>query len=193
MSETTGSATRRQTTGKGGRRLLFAVPVIGFVVLAVALALGLGRDPGLVPSVLIGAPAPETALPPVDGHGPGFSAADFEGQVTLVNVFASWCTSCIDEHPLLMKIAANTDVALFGLAYKDDPQDTANWLARHGNPFDATAADIAGRAGIDWGVYGVPETFVVGPDGKVVYKHIGPISPESWSQTILPLIDELRT
>ncbi|MBN35717.1 MAG: DsbE family thiol:disulfide interchange protein [Rhodospirillaceae bacterium] len=193
MSETADSHTQSVSQERTSRaRWLYIAPVAAFVVLALALGIGLGRDPSLVPSALVGAPAPDTALPPVDDYGPGFSAADFKDQVTLVNVFASWCTSCRYEHPLLMDIAAADEIMIFGLAYKDDPADSATWLARYGNPYDATGADILGRAGIEWGVYGVPETFVVGPDGTVAYKHIGPITAEAWRDTILPVIAGLQ-
>jgi cytochrome c biogenesis protein CcmG/thiol:disulfide interchange protein DsbE len=173
------------------RRWIFVVPVLGFVVLAFALALGLQRDPSLLPSVLVGQPAPEIALPPVPGYGPAFTNEDFLGKVSLVNVFASWCVSCRYEHHLLMEVAASGDVTVYGLAYKDDPEDTADWLDRFGNPYTATATDVSGRAGIDWGVYGVPETFLIAPDGTVAFKHVGPITAESWRDTMAPRIAEL--
>jgi len=185
------------TTDQGGiphaalRRLLFVLPVLAFLVLAVALAIGLGRDPSLVPSPLIGKPAPATALEPVPGFGPGFSNADFEGWVSLVNVFASWCVSCRDEHPLLVRLAEEEGVAIYGLAYKDAPEDAAGWLADFGNPYAATGLDLDGRAAIDWGVYGVPETFLVGPDGTIVWKKIGPVTPEEVTQEILPRVASL--
>ena len=165
---------RTPGAGTGGHRTAdrrgwpYALPVAVFLVLAIALGFGLGRAPGVVPSALIGSPAPETRLPAVDGYGPAFSNEDFQGRITLVNVFASWCASCVHEHPLLMEIAATSGLSVFGLAYKDDPADTARWLARYGNPFAATGADTSGRSGIDWGVYGVPETFLIGPDGAIV-------------------------
>ena len=189
-----GCAGERGKERAGGvRRWLHAAPVAVFLALAVALGLGLGRDPGLVPSALIGAPAPQTRLPAVEGYGPAFSNEDFLGRITLVNVFASWCASCILEHPLLMRISEMPGIAVVGLAYKDDPADTARWLARHGNPYAATAADTTGRAGIDWGVYGVPETFLVGPDGVVVFKQVGPLDAEIWRDGFLPAIEALRS
>ncbi len=187
------------TSASGGGRAAgrrgwpHALPAAAFLVLAVALGLGLGRAPGLVPSALIGAPAPQTRLPAVDGYGPAFSNEDFRGRITLVNVFASWCASCVLEHPLLMEVAGTPGLSVFGLAYKDDPADTARWLERLGNPFAATGADTSGRAGIDWGVYGVPETFLVGPDGVIVYKHVGPLSADAWRDELLPRIEELRS
>ena len=173
------------------RRWIFVIPVVAFVVLAFALALGLQRDPSLLPSVLVGGPAPVIALPAVPGYGPAFTNDDFMGKVSLVNVFASWCVSCRYEHPLLMEAAKSGDVAVYGLAYKDAPEDTATWLDQFGNPFVGTAADVNGRAGIDWGVYGVPETFLIAPDGTVAFKHVGPITAESWRDSLAPRIAEL--
>ena len=168
------------------RRAWYAVPFLVFAALAVSLAVGLGRDPGHVPSALIGNPVPQISLPPVEGYGPSFEAGDFKGQVTLVNVFASWCTSCLDEHPLFMEIASNGIAPVYGLAYKDGAP--AAWLKRHGNPYAATAADTDGRAGLEWGVRGVPETFVVDAEGIVAYKHIGPVTAEIWRDVLAPLI-----
>jgi cytochrome c biogenesis protein CcmG/thiol:disulfide interchange protein DsbE len=176
---------------RSARRWIYVIPVVAFVVLAFALALGLQRDPSLLPSALVGGPAPEIALPAVPGHGPEFTNADFIGKVSLVNVFASWCVSCRYEHPLLMEVANSGDVAVYGLAYKDAPEDTAAWLDQLGNPYAGTAADVSGRAGIDWGVYGVPETFLIAPDGTVAFKHVGPITAESWRDTLAPRITEL--
>jgi cytochrome c biogenesis protein CcmG/thiol:disulfide interchange protein DsbE len=173
-------------------RLLFALPVAAFLILAVALAIGLYRDPSLVPSPLIGKPAPDSALAEVPGFGPAFSREDFIGQVTLVNVFASWCDSCRDEHPLLVRLAEQEDIPIFGLAYKDDPEDAAGWLSDFGSPYSATGLDLDGRTAIEWGVYGVPETFLVGPDGTIVYKKIGPIAPDDLQNDILPRVAELR-
>jgi cytochrome c biogenesis protein CcmG/thiol:disulfide interchange protein DsbE len=174
------------------RRWLFAVPVAVFALLALALAFGLGRDPSLVPSALLGKPAPEFDLPAVPDFGPALSSRDLKGQVSLVNVFASWCVSCRIEHPLLMDLSRAGGVAIYGLDYKDKPEDGARWLSERGNPYAATGLDIDGRVGIEWGVYGVPETFVVDAQGDIVYKQIGPLTPEAWNDTILPLIEELR-
>ena len=174
------------------RRWLYALPVAVFALLALALAFGLGRDPSLVPSALLGKKAPVFALPEVPGFGPGFSSDDLNGRVSLVNVFASWCVSCRIEHPLLMELSQSGDVAIYGLDYKDAPEDAAEWLGEHGNPYDATGLDHDGRVGIEWGVYGVPETFVVNAEGDIVYKHIGPITPDSFQNNIQPLIEELQ-
>ena len=175
------------------RRWLFAVPVALFAALAVALGIGLGRDPSVLPSALLGKSAPEFDLPAVPGFGPGLSNETLKGQVSLVNVFASWCVSCLIEHPLLVELHEAGDIAVYGLNYKDAPEDAAAWLTKYGNPYDATGADSDGRVGIEWGVYGVPETFVVDSEGRIVYKYIGPVTREAWQNNILPIIQELRS
>jgi cytochrome c biogenesis protein CcmG/thiol:disulfide interchange protein DsbE len=173
-------------------RPLFLLPVIGFLGLVAAFALGLRHDPSLVPSPLLGKLVPVFELPPVAAGGPGLSSADLKGRVYLVNVFASWCVACREEHPLLMQIARSGLVLIAGLDYKDKPADAVHWLAANGNPYDRTGADILGRAAIDWGVYGVPETFVVDPRGIIVDKEIGPITPEILERKIVPVIAQLR-
>ena len=174
------------------RRWLFAVPVAVFGLLVLALAIGLGRDPSLVPSALLGKQTPVFELPAVPGYEPALSSEDLRGQVSLLNVFASWCVSCRIEHPLLMELSRAGDIAIYGLDYKDAPEDAAHWLGDFGNPYAATGLDFDGRVGIEFGVYGVPETFVVDTNGDIVYKQIGPITPDAWDNTILPLIEELR-
>ena len=175
-----------------GPRLLFLVPVGAFVVLAVALAWGLTRDPRELPSALIGKPVPEFALPPVQGRTLGLASADLEGEVSLVNVFASWCTACREEHSLFMRLRAEGVVPLHGLNYRDQPEDAARWLDTLGDPYARTGADRNGRVAIDWGVYGVPETFVIRPDGRIAYKHIGAVTEQALRETILPLVERLR-
>jgi cytochrome c biogenesis protein CcmG/thiol:disulfide interchange protein DsbE len=174
------------------RRLVFLLPVILFVGLAVALAWGLGRDPQQIRSALIGKPVPEFALPPVQGRSLGLSSADLAGKVSLVNVFASWCTACRAEHPLFMRLKAEGAVPIHGLNYKDKPADAAQWLDTLGDPYTRTGADLDGRVAIDWGVYGVPETFVLNADGRIVHKHIGPLTQKDLDETILPMIEALR-
>ena len=174
------------------RNVLAFLPLTVAAVLGVVLAWGLTRDPSNLPSTLIGKAVPDFALPPVKGRTLGLSSTDLKGEVSLVNVFASWCVACREEHPLFMKLAAQDTVPLNGLNYKDQPDDAAKWLDSLGDPYTRTGADISGRVAIDWGVYGVPETFVVGTDGRVAYKHIGPVSEEALTGTILPLVDELR-
>ncbi|MGH7064326.1 MAG: DsbE family thiol:disulfide interchange protein [Stellaceae bacterium] len=173
-------------------RLLLVLPAAGFLGLMVFFALGLDRDPREVPSVLIGKPAPDFALPPVKGRSLGLSTGDLKGRVSLVNVFASWCVACREEHPLLLSLSRRQTVPLYGLDYKDKPEDAARWLDAMGDPYARTGADLDGRVGIDWGVYGVPETYVVDRQGRIVFKQIGPITPEILDRKILPLVARLR-
>jgi cytochrome c biogenesis protein CcmG/thiol:disulfide interchange protein DsbE len=174
------------------RNVLVFLPLVVAAVLGVVLAWGLTRDPSNLPSPLIGKPVPNFELPPVKGRTLGLSSADLKGEVSLVNVFASWCVACRAEHPLFMKLAAQGTVPLHGLNYKDQPDDAAKWLDTLGDPYTRTGADISGRVAIDWGVYGVPETFVIGADGRIAYKHIGPVNEEVLTGTILPLVVSLR-
>ncbi|MAT64021.1 MAG: DsbE family thiol:disulfide interchange protein [Gammaproteobacteria bacterium] len=174
-------------------RPVFLVPIVLFIAIAIALGWGLTRNPSTIPSALIGKPVPDFALAPVQGRMLGLAAADVRGQVSLVNVFASWCTACRAEHPLFMGLAQSGAVPIHGLNYKDRPADAAQWLDTLGDPYTRTGADLDGRVGIDWGVYGVPETFVVDADGRVAFKHIGPVTPEALKETILPLIKRLRS
>lgn len=177
----------------GGRgRLAAYIPLSVFLVMAAFLGIGLTMNPRDVPSPLIGKPVPNFSLPPVQGRTLGLATSDLRGQVSLVNVFASWCVACREEHPLLIRLAKSGAVPIHGLNYKDKPDDAQAWLDRLGDPYTRTGADISGRVGIDWGVYGVPETFIIGRDGLIVHKHIGPITPEALNKTIMPLIDKLR-
>jgi cytochrome c biogenesis protein CcmG/thiol:disulfide interchange protein DsbE len=178
--------------GVARRRFLFALPAAAFAGLAGLFAISLGRDPSRVPSALIGRPAPEFSLPPVQGRTLGLSQADLLGTASLVNVFASWCVECRAEHPLLMRLAREKTVPIHGLNYKDAPENAARWLNTMGDPYSRTGADLDGRVSIDWGVYGVPETFVVGADGVIAYKHIGALTEEALAETILPLVARLR-
>ena len=175
-----------------GSRLIRYAPLALFAALAVILGIGLTLDPRKVPSPLIGKPAPEFALPPVLGRAQGLATADLKKEVSLVNVFASWCAACREEHPLLMRIGREGRVPVHGLNYKDRPVDAARWLDELGDPYARTGADLDGRVAIDWGVYGVPETFLVDRDGRIVYKHIGPMTPQVWENTVRPLIDKLQ-
>jgi cytochrome c biogenesis protein CcmG/thiol:disulfide interchange protein DsbE len=177
---------------RGWFPLLFFGPAALFLGLLVAFALGLGHDPKLVPSPLIGKPVPDFALPPVKGRSLGLATGDLKGEVSLVNVFASWCVACREEHPVLMRLRADGTVPFHGLNYKDKPDDAARWLNTMGDPYVRTGADIDGRVAIDWGVYGVPETFLVDARGRVAFKQVGPITPEILEGTILPLIAGLR-
>jgi len=174
------------------RSAALILPLLIFVAIALFLAIGLTRDPREVPSPLIGKPVPTFSLPPVRGRSLGLASADLKGQVSLVNVFASWCVACRAEHPLLMQIQREGIVPVHGLNYKDQPADAARWLDEMGDPYTRTGADLDGRVAIDWGVYGVPETFVIDRDGRIAYKVIGPISPAVWNETLLPLIQKLQ-
>jgi cytochrome c biogenesis protein CcmG/thiol:disulfide interchange protein DsbE len=173
------------------RRLLFLLPVLIFVGVGIGLAVGLTRDPSTLPSPLIDKPAPTFELPPLAGRdGPGFSSADLEGRVSLVNVFASWCIPCRVEHPLLMALAED-GVAIYGIDYKDPADKAAGWLAELGDPYRAIGADQDGRVAIDWGVYGVPETFVVDAEGRIRHRHVGPLQQRDIANTIKPLLEDL--
>jgi len=174
------------------RTLLVLVPITAFVLLSLVLAFGLTRNARDIPSVLIGKAVPEFALPPVKGRTLGLSSADLKGEVSLVNVFASWCVACRYEHPFFMELKKSGAVPLHGLNYKDRPDDAAAWLDRMGDPYSRTGADLIGRVAIEWGVYGVPETFVVDRGGHIAFKHIGPINQEILADTILPLVERLR-
>jgi cytochrome c biogenesis protein CcmG/thiol:disulfide interchange protein DsbE len=174
------------------RRLLFLVPAAAFVGLVIAFVASLNRDPGTIPSALIGKHVPEFSLPPVEGRSLGLSTADLGGDVSLVNVFASWCVACREEHPLLMRMKQQGTVSIHGLDYKDKPEDAARWLDTMGDPYTRTGADLDGRVAIDWGVYGVPETYVVDRAGRIAFKQIGPVTRDILEKTIVPLIARLR-
>ncbi len=174
------------------RRFGYLVPAVLFVALLVLLAVGLTRDPTIVPSPLVGKSAPQFALPPLPGRNDGLSNADLANKVSLVNVFASWCLACRDEHPLFMELEAQGILPIQGINYKDRPEDAERWLAQLGDPYTRIGADRDGRASIEWGVYGVPESFLVDKDGNIVYKHIGAVTPKALEEIILPLVEELR-
>jgi cytochrome c biogenesis protein CcmG/thiol:disulfide interchange protein DsbE len=160
-------------------------------VLVGFLAIGLTRDPRDVPSPLVGKPAPAFTLPQLHDAGKSFSAADMKGRVWLLNVWASWCVACREEHPVLVEFARTGQVPIIGLDYKDKVADARQWLDKLGNPYTLTAVDADGRVGIDYGVYGVPETYVIDKQGIIRMKHTGPITPESLNKKILPLVAEL--
>jgi cytochrome c biogenesis protein CcmG, thiol:disulfide interchange protein DsbE len=167
-------------------------PLIGFVLLAALLAVGLKLKPREVPSPFIGKAAPEFKLPHLGHPGRTLRPADMLGRVWLLNVWASWCAPCRDEHPLLVALAREHKLAIVGLNYKDDPRNAQEWLIRLGDPYHASLIDRDGRAGIDWGVYGVPETFVIDAAGIVRFRHAGPLTPEIWTQQLQPLLLGLR-
>jgi cytochrome c biogenesis protein CcmG/thiol:disulfide interchange protein DsbE len=180
-------------SGRGGFfRLTFLAPVAVFLFVAGFFAYGLTLDPSKIPSVLIGSPVPEFTLSPVEGRTLGLSASDLKGEVTLVNVFASWCAECRLEHPLLMRLREDNIVPVHGLNYKDQPDDAREWLDDLGDPYTRTGADLDGRVAIDFGVYGVPETFVIDKSGRIAYKHIGAMSANDLETKVLPLVETLR-
>jgi cytochrome c biogenesis protein CcmG/thiol:disulfide interchange protein DsbE len=172
------------------RRLLFLVPLVLFAVLAGYFALGLSRDPSVLPSALIDKPAPEFNLPAL-GEGPGLARADLAGGVALVNFFASWCSPCRLEHPLLMRLKQEGRVALYGIDYKDKREEARRLLAQLGDPYRRIGFDRDGRTAIDFGVYGVPETYVIDKEGHIRYRQVGPITREDYERRILPLLRQL--
>lgn len=185
--------------GPRRRVWLVALPLVVFLALAALFfsRLETGGDPSRVPSALVGRPAPEVvlaALPGLNRAGvpvPGFDVAELKGKPTLVNVWASWCGPCRDEHPLLMEIAEDPRLRLVGLNYKDAPDNARRFLGQYGLPYAAVGVDPKGRAAIDWGVYGVPETFVLDRNGVIVHKFVGPLTAETVKNTLLPLIARL--
>lgn len=175
------------------RRWIVFVPLVAFLVLSGLFLAQLmsGRDTSTIPSALIGQAAPPTDLPPLEGAGvPGLNNAGLEGEVTLVNVWASWCAPCRQEHPLLMQLAGDDRFRIVGLNYKDDPANARRFLGELGSPYDAIGVDAKGRTAINWGVYGVPETFLVGRDGTILWKHVGPFTPESVEGELMPQIEK---
>jgi cytochrome c biogenesis protein CcmG/thiol:disulfide interchange protein DsbE len=174
------------------RVAFFLVPLVLFILLAAFLLRGLWLNPREVPSPLIGKPAPQFTLPKLQADAQ-FASKDMLGQVWIFNVWASWCTPCRAEHPLFNQLAAQKLVPIIGLNYKDTPQAATRWLAELGDPYVLTVADNDGRVGIDYGVYGVPETFVIDKKGVIRHKHIGPVTPEAMQKKIIPLVRELQT
>jgi len=180
-----------------GRRWLVALPLIGFAVLAALFLLRLyGGDPSKIPSALIGRPAPQTSLPALPGlvrdgiEVPGLDPAVFRGKVSVVNVWASWCVPCHDEAPLLTELGKDKRLQLVGINYKDSADNARRFLGRHGNPFSFVGVDGNGRASIEWGVYGVPETFIVGRDGTILYKLVGPVTPANFDRVLKAEIEK---
>jgi cytochrome c biogenesis protein CcmG/thiol:disulfide interchange protein DsbE len=173
------------------RKLIFLLPAAAFAVLLAAFALGLGHDPHLLPSALIDRPAPNFALPALYEGAGGLARQDFEGRVTLVNFFASWCAPCREEQPALMTLAHRPGVTLDGIAYKDKPEDSRRFLERLGNPYAHIGVDRDGTTAIDFGVYGVPETYVIDGSGRIRYRHVGPLTAEDLKEKILPTIQRI--
>ena len=173
------------------KSLRFLAPLLIFIVVGVFLAVGLKLDPREVPSPLIDKPAPQFELPRLLQMDGVVGTTDLRGEVWLLNVWASWCVACRVEHPLLNDLAAKRLIRIVGLNYKDAPADARTWLREFGNPYDIIAVDRQGEAGIDWGVYGVPETFVIDRSGVIRYKHIGPLDAKVLNETIVPLVQQL--
>ncbi len=179
-----------------GRRWIYLFPAALFLLLVAGFGKSFydrehGIDPDALPSPLIDKPAPRFELPPLMADAPAFSSADLAGHVSLVNTFASWCAPCREEHPVIDALAQTKRVAIFGIDYKDKEDAARAWIAELGNPYTRIGTDD-GRVGIDWGVYGVPETFVVDPSGRIRYKHVGPLTADDVRRTILPLVARLE-
>ena len=175
-----------------GKSIRFLAPLVIFIGLALLLIWGLGSDPRKVPSPLVGKPVPKYELPTLKDPSRIVTDQDLLGKVTLVNVWGSWCYSCRAEHGELMRIAREEGFQIVGLNWKDETADAIGMLRRYGDPYTYSAYDFSGRAGIDWGVYGAPETFVVDREGMIRYKQIGPITQQVWQETLRPLVDELN-
>ena len=174
------------------RVVFFLVPLVAFLVLAAFLLRGLWLNPREVPSPLIGKPAPVFEQAKLHAPNEMFASRDMAGQVWIINVWASWCTPCRVEHPLMNELAAKKLVPIIGMNYKDTPEAGRKWLAELGDPYTTTFIDYDGKLGIDFGVYGVPETFVIDKQGIIRYKHIGPVTPEAMAKKIVPLVQELQ-
>ena len=172
--------------------LRYLIPLVLFLVLAGFLLIGLFRDPHELKSVLINKPAPAFRLPQLNAAGKTISNEDMRGKVWLLNVWASWCVACREEHPWLIKYAESGVVPIYGLNYKDRNEDAIGWLEELGDPYTASAVDLDGRVAIDFGVYGAPETYVIDQSGTIRLKHVGPIFPDVWSEKILPVVQELN-
>jgi DsbE subfamily thiol:disulfide oxidoreductase len=173
------------------RRLLFLTPILLFIIIGTFLWRGLYGDPSIIPSVLIDKPAPGFDLPPAFPGIRGISSADIAGKVVLINFFASWCIPCHAEHPFLADVAKTGSLVIIGVDYKDRPDELRAWLDRDGNPYQAIGSDSEGRAGIDFGVSGVPESYLIDKQGRIRYKQIGPFDGNMLAQTLLPLAQEL--
>lgn len=168
------------------------LPLAVFAALAVFLGKGLTLDPSELPSPLIGKPAPQFVSAMLPASEEQFDSQSMDGKVWVLNVWASWCRPCVEEHPVLLALADQRDVPIVGLNYKDVPADALRWLAQLGDPFSHLLGDEAGDVGLDWGVYGVPETFVIDQQGVVRFKHVGPLGPDDLENKVLPMIDRLQ-
>jgi cytochrome c biogenesis protein CcmG, thiol:disulfide interchange protein DsbE len=172
--------------------LKYLIPLALFLVLVVFLAIGLTRNPQELPSALIDKPAPTFRLPQLKQPDKTFSAEDMRGKVWMLNVWASWCVACRDEHPFLFEYQKSGAVPIYGLNYKDRPEDALGWLGELGDPYLLSAVDLDGRVAIDYGVYGAPESYIIDKNGTIRLKHVGPVMPEVWEKKILPMVQELN-
>ncbi len=173
------------------RRLIYILPIAAFVALAAYFFVALSRDPSVLPSAMIDQPAPAFTLAGLSDK-PGLAKDEFKGQVVLINFFASWCVPCRIEHPLLMSVPRELGVPLYGIDYKDKPEDAARFLGELGDPYGKIGADRDGRVGIDFGVYGVPETYVIDKAGRIRLRHVGPLTPADVAKEIAPLVEALK-
>lgn len=164
----------------------YLLPIIAFGILIPVFVIGLNRDPSKVPSPYIGKPAPEFSLPSVTDPAATVSSDDYAGRFALVNVWATWCVGCRHEHDFLLTLSEREDIPIYGLNWRDQREDAVAWLQQLGDPYAASAFDGTGQVGIDWGVYGAPETFLIDPAGIVVHKHLGPLTQEAWERDFLP-------
>ena len=169
----------------------YLIPLILFLALVAFLAIGLGRDPREVPSPLINKPAPAFRLVELKDPSRSFSSEEMRGKVWLLNVWASWCIACRDEHPMLLELGRRNAIPIYGLNYKDKPTDAISWLNELGDPYVLSVSDLDGRVGIDYGVYGAPETFLIDRNGTIRLKHVGPVTPDVWNNKIAPLVAKL--
>ena len=174
------------------RHVLFGLPLLIFLGMSTYFAIGLQKDPSLIPSALIDKPVPAFELPPLLADIPGLATADFGGEVVIVNVFASWCVPCRAEHPIITRLAEQESIPVFGLNWKDKKADATAWLQELGNPYSRIGHDLSGRAGIEWGVYGVPETYIIDKQGRIRFKQIGPLFPGLVAEKVLPIIRKLQ-
>jgi len=168
----------------------YGIPVVIFIVLALFFARGLRLNPGYIPSPFIGKPAPEFSLPSLLDPARSVGSEALQGQLSLFNVWATWCVGCRQEHSFLIELAESSGLPIYGLNWKDDRSAALRWLETLGNPYVDSAFDAEGLVAIDWGVYGAPETFLIDRDGTVLYKHIAPLTPEVWRTQFLPIIED---
>mgnify|MGYP006218212787 FL=1 len=174
------------------KRIFFLLPLVIFLGMVFYFAISLTKDPRILPSALLDQPVPAFDLPALKPEKPGLATDDLKGKVTIVNVFASWCVPCRAEHPLWMKLAESGEVPIHAINWKDQRAAAVNWLRELGDPYSRIGHDFDNKAGIEWGVYGVPETYVIDREGRIRYKHVGPLFPETYMEVIAPLLKELR-